>query len=147
MTTVRHSVFVGASAEEVWAVISDVRNLPHWNQHIRGVRGVPNRELRVGDRYWADIRIVGVSFAIRASVLEIEPPRRSIIKLSGPLDAVVRTWVRPAGKERSRLEHEVEYTLRGGPVGALIAKAVSYVGAPTILKRGTLAQKREVEAG
>lgn len=79
--------------------------------------------------------------------MEIDPPRNSVVRLSGPIEAEVRTWVRPVGRARSRLEHEVEYTMRGGPVGALVARAVRYLGAPTILKKGIKAQKREVETG
>jgi hypothetical protein len=49
------------------------------------------------------------------------------------------------GTRRSRLEHEVEYRLKGGPLGALIARGLQVVGAPAMLKRGIRAQKRQVE--
>jgi uncharacterized membrane protein len=145
MTTVRQAVVVDAPPDEVWEVISDPRNLPHWNQHIHAVSGVPDRPLRPGDTYRTEIRILGVPFQIRATVLEVDPPRGSVVRLSGPLEAVVRTWVRPVGRARSRLEHEVDYTVKGGPVGRLIARAVRYLGAPTVLKRGIRAQKQDVE--
>jgi uncharacterized membrane protein len=147
MTTVRQVVLVDATPQEVWDVISDPRNLPHWNQHIHAVSGVPDRPLQVGDTYRTELRILGLPIHIRARVLELEPPRNSMVHLSGPIEAVVRTWVRPVGHSRARLEHEVEYTMRGGPVGALVARAVRYLGAPTILKKGIRAQKREVETG
>jgi len=60
---------------------------------------------------------------------------------------VVTTWVRPAGSRRSRLEHEVEYHLPGGPVGELLARTVRLLGGRQLLRRGIRAQKRHVEAG
>lgn len=147
MTRIGHAEVVDAPPQEVWRVISDPRHLPRWNQHIRAVHDVPEDGLRQGTRYWTEMSIAGVRFRIRAEVLMIDPPRYSEIRLTGPLEAVVRTWVRPIGARRSRLEHQVDYRVKGGPVGDLIARGVRLLGAPNILRRGTRAQKRQVEEG
>jgi carbon monoxide dehydrogenase subunit G len=144
---VRQSAVVDARPEEVWIVISDPRNLPRWNPHIKSVGGVPTDGVKPGDTYWTELRVVGVPFRIRARVIAFDAPRSSVIRLSGPLDATVRTWLRPVGKGRTRVEHEVDYRFKGGPVGRLIARAVRLLGAPTLLKRGIRAQKRQVEKG
>ena len=145
MTTVRHWEMVDATPEEVWSVVSDPRNLPKWNRSIRSVHGVPEDGLKQGSRYWTKMAVLGVTFRIDAQVEEIDPPRFSRICLSGPLDATVRTWVRPAGPGRSRLEHEVDYRLRGGPIGAVIARGLRMLGASQLLRRGIRAQKQQVE--
>jgi carbon monoxide dehydrogenase subunit G len=147
MTVVRQSTVIDARPDEVWRVISDPRNLPHWNSLIRTVDGVPPNGLKPGDRYSTEISVLGVRFKVAARVLEIDAPRYSLIRLSGPLEATVRTWLRPVGKNRTRLEHEVDYKLKGGPIGSLIARGVKHLGGPTILKRGVRAQKRQVEGG
>lgn len=147
MSRVGHYQVVDAPPEEVWRVIADPRNLPRWNQHIREVHDVPSDGLKQGTRYWTEINILGVPFKIRAEVLEIDPPRYSEIRLTGPLEAIVQTWVRPIGHTRSRLEHQVDYHLKGGPVGDLIGQGVRYLGASSILKRGMRAQKLQVERG
>lgn len=148
MSVVRASEIVEASPETVWEIISDPRNLPRWNQHINKVTGVPEDGLEPGSRYTTSLRIVGVPFDVHAQVLEIDPPRYAEIRLTGPLDAVVRTWVRPAGKRRSRLEHEVTYRVkRIGPAGRVIEQGLRVMGAGTLLRRGTRAQKRQVEEG
>jgi len=67
--------------------------------------------------------------------------------LSGPLDAIVRTWIQPDGSGRSILEHEVDYHLKGGPVGELVARGLRLLGARTLLRRGIRAQKRQIESG
>jgi carbon monoxide dehydrogenase subunit G len=138
---------VEARPEEVWSVISDPRNLPRWNPHIKAVHGVPADGLKPGETYSTELRVLGVPFRIRSRVVSFDAPRSSVIRLSGPLDATVRTWLRPVGKTRTRLEHEVDYRFRGGPVGRLVARGVRLMGAPTLLKRGMRAQKRQVEIG
>jgi ligand-binding SRPBCC domain-containing protein len=145
MSVVRQWTVIDAAPEEVWAVIADPRNLPRWNRYIKSVHDVPENGLRQGSTYWTEMGVMGVSFRVKARVEEIDPPRFSRVHLSGPLDAVIRTWVRPVGTRRSRLEHEVDYRLRGGPIGAVIARGLQLLGAPALLRRGLRAQKRHVE--
>ncbi|HKX24831.1 MAG TPA: hypothetical protein VJP08_00805, partial [Actinomycetota bacterium] len=87
----------------------------------------------------------GVRFRINAQVEEADPPRYSKIRLTGPLEAIVQTWIHPAGRRRSRLEHQVDYHVPGGPVGNVVARALRYLGANAMLRRGVRAQKRQVE--
>jgi uncharacterized protein YndB with AHSA1/START domain len=148
VSVVRASEVVDAPPEAVWEVISDPRNLPRWNQHIKKVTGVPEDGLRPGARYTTSLRIVGVPFDVEAEVLKIDRPKYAEIRLTGPLEAVVRTWVRPVGKRRSRLEHEVTYRVKKiGPAGRIIDQGLRVMGAGTLLKRGTRAQKRQIEKG
>lgn len=147
VSRIRESLIVEAPPEEVWEVVADPRNLPRWNRFIRSVRDVPENGLRAGSRYSTVLGGLGVSVKVRAVVEELEPPRYSRVRLTGPLDAVVTTWVRPAGSRRSRLEHEVQYHLPGGPVGELLARTVRLLGGRQLLRRGIRAQKRHVEAG
>jgi uncharacterized protein YndB with AHSA1/START domain len=147
VTLIRTSIVVDGSPEEVWKVVSDPRNLPRWNRYIRAVHDVPGDGLRPGSRYWTELGGLGVTFRIRAEVEEVDPPRYARVRLSGPVDAVVRTWIRPMGERRSRLEHQVDYSVRGGPIGALVGRALRHLGAPTVLRRGTRAQKLQVERG
>jgi carbon monoxide dehydrogenase subunit G len=145
MSVVRQWTVVDATPEEVWGVVADPRNLPRWNRYIKSVNDVPENGLRQGSTYWTEMGVMGVSFRVKARVEEIDPPRFARVHLSGPLDAVIRTWVRPVGTRRSRLEHEVDYRLRGGPIGAVIARGLQLLGAPALLRRGLRAQKRQVE--
>jgi ligand-binding SRPBCC domain-containing protein len=147
VTRIRETVTVEAPPDDVWNVISDPRNLPRWNKHILAVHDVPEEGLTTGTRYWTEIGGAGVRFRVRADVQELRPPRYARIKLTGPLDAVVQTWVHPAGRNRSVLEQEVDYHIRGGPLGELIGGALRMFGATTLLRRGVRAQKRQAEAG
>ena len=79
MTSIRQSAVIDATPEEVWRVVADARNLPRWNPHIKAVHGAPDRPLQRGDHYWTEIRIVGVPVKVGAVVVEVEPPKFSLV--------------------------------------------------------------------
>jgi uncharacterized protein YndB with AHSA1/START domain len=148
MQRTRVAVDVDAPPEEVWRIVADPRNLPRWDRHIARVTGVPAGGLKKGSRYSTEVRFLGVRAPVEAEVLEIDPPREALVRLSGLLDATIHTTVTPQDGGRSRLEHEVEYRFRGGALGAMAAKAIRLTGGPTlVLRRGATAQKRHVEEG
>jgi hypothetical protein len=79
-------------------------------------------------------------------MLEWEPPWRSRVKLRGVLDATVTTSIASLPFDRCVLRHEVTYVFKG-PLGRFAAASVNAVGgAQLALRRGALAQKREIEA-
>ena len=146
MSRARVAVEVQASPEDVWKVIADPRNLPRWDRHITRVEGVPPDGLSEGSQYSTQVRFMGVAASVDAKVLEIDPPHYAKVRLRGLMDATVETTVTSLGNGRSRLEHEVEYDFRGGPLGRLASRALHVTGGPHILlRRGTLAQKRQAE--
>lgn len=138
---------IDATPEEVWDVVSDPRNLPKWDRHILTVAGVPEDGLKEGTRYTTELKMLGVRGTIEAEVLEIEPPRRSRIRLRGILDATVKTAISPlSGGRRALLEHDVEYHFRGGGLAAFATQGLGLTGGPTVvLRKGALAQKQQIE--
>jgi len=144
---VRETIVIDAPPDEVWRVIADPRNLPRWNPHVSAVYRVPEDGLKVGTRYETELRFAGAHARVDAEVVELELHRYSEIELSGPVWATVRTFLRPIGSHQTRVEHEVEYRFRGGPIGGVVAKVVRLFGAPTLLRRGLRAQKVQVEEG
>jgi uncharacterized protein YndB with AHSA1/START domain len=146
MTTVEFSVEVDAPPGRVWEVTSDPANLPHWDRHIESVRVQPDG-LAIGVRYEVMMRFMAFRSTIAAEVLEWEPPWRAVIQLSGLLEATVSTSIAALPHERSVLRHEITYRFRG-PFGGIGAQSIQAVGGSQLaLKRGVLAQKREIEAG
>jgi uncharacterized membrane protein len=144
VTTVEFSVEVDAPPSQVWAVASDPRNLPHWDRHIESV-DLPAGGLDEGVRYRVHLRFVAIRATLDAEVIEWEAPWRSRIRLRGMLEATVSTSVAALPRDRSVLRHEVSYRFRGlfGGLGARSLQAVG--GAQLALKRGVLAQKRQIE--
>jgi hypothetical protein len=146
MTLVEFDIVVDAPPQTVWEVISDPRNLPHWDRHIVRVDGVPPDGLHEGTRYTTEMRFMAFRTKVDGEVLEWDPPRRSRIRLTGLLDATVTSTVESLTGDRSVLEHAIDYRFRGGPLGELAARSLARVGgAHLALRHGTLAQKREIE--
>ena len=146
MTLVEFDIVVDAPPQTVWEVISDPRNLPHWDRHIVRVDGVPPDGLHEGTRYTTEMRFMAFRTNVDGEVLEWDPPRRSRIRLTGLLDATVTSTVESLTGDRSVLEHAIDYRFRGGPLGELAARSLARVGgAHLALRHGTLAQKREIE--
>ena len=145
MTSSEYSVEIDAPPEAVWEVTSDPRTLPHWDRHIIAVK-VPEKGLRQASKYSVVMGFMGVRASIPCAVLEWEPPWRARIRLGGVLNATVTTSIASLPFDRSLLRHQIDYVFRG-PLGAFAAASVNAVGgAQYALKRGTLAQKREIEA-
>lgn len=144
MTTVEFSVEVDAPPETVWRIASDPCNLPQWDKHIVRV-DLPETGMALGARYDVVMSLMGVQSVVHATVLEWEPPWRSSVRLEGLLEATVTTSVASLPFDRSVLRHEVTYRFRG-PLGGFGAAGLNAMGgAQYALKRGVLAQKREIE--
>jgi uncharacterized protein YndB with AHSA1/START domain len=141
------SVEVDAPPERVWEVAADPRNLPRWERNIASIEDVPPDGLKKGSSYTVVMKFLAVRARIHADVLEWSPPGYACVRLSGLLDATVRTTITPIAGGRTRLEHDVEYSFRGGALGDLAARSLGVVGGATLaLKLGTLAQRHEIES-
>jgi len=145
MTTVEYSVEVDAPPEAVWSVASDPRGLPAWERHIESV-SVPAGGLGPGVRFEVTMSFVGVRATVPCVVREWEPPWRSVVTLGGLLVATVTTSIASLPFDRSVLRHEVRYVFKG-PLGSFGAASVRALGgAEFALRRGTEAQRRQIEA-
>jgi hypothetical protein len=145
MTTVEYSVEIDASPEEVWTVTSDPRGLPAWERHIRSVQ-MPAGGLGLGVRYDVTMAFMSVRATVPCIVREWEPPWRSVVELGGLLKATVTTTIASLPFDRSVLRHEIRYVFRG-PLGSFAAASVRAVGgAEYALRRGTEAQRHQIEA-
>jgi uncharacterized protein YndB with AHSA1/START domain len=144
MATAEFSVEVEATPRRVWKVVGDPRNIPYWERHVVRV-DAPDGAFGLGSTYTVEMSFMGVRVRARGEILEWEPPSRATIRLRGPLDATIVTTVGSLPHGRSILRHEVTYTFRG-PLGRVVAAGLNAVGGAQLgIKRGTLAQKRQVE--
>ncbi len=65
VTVVSVAVEVNAPPEAVWAVVSNPRNLPHWDRHIVAVEGIPEDGLGRGVAYTTVMRFMAVRARVR----------------------------------------------------------------------------------
>lgn len=146
MATAEFSVEVDTTPRRVWKIVSDPRNIPSWERHVVRV-DVDERDggYGLGSTYTVEMSFMGVRVTVRGEILEWDPPSRARIRLVGPLDAEILTTVASLPKGRSILRHEVDYSFRG-PLGRVVAAGLAAVGGAQLgIKRGTLAQKGQIE--
>ena len=147
MPTAEFSVEVNATPKRVWKVVSDPRNIPAWERHVVRVEVRNDESFGLGSTYPVEMSFMGVGVRVRGEVVEWEPPSRGRLHLRGPLDAQILTTVSSLPRGRSVLRHEVTYTFRG-VLGRVVAAGLAAVGGAQLgIKRGTLAQKRQIERG
>ena len=146
MSVVEASVVVNASADDVWAVVSDPRNLPRWDHRIGRVVGPPEDGLKPGATYETEVHVLGVRALVPCKVEEVDVGEYARIRLRGLLTATVETWLHELPGDRTHLSHRIEYRFRGGVLGELAAQTVGMLGASTLLRHGIEAQKRQIEA-
>jgi uncharacterized protein YndB with AHSA1/START domain len=145
MPTAEFSVEVDATPKHVWKVVSDPRNIPAWERHVVRVEVPQGAAFGLGSTFTVEMSFMGVGARVRGEVIEWEPPSRGRLRLRGPLDATILTTVSSLPRGRSVLRHEVTYTFRG-VLGRAVAAGLAAVGGAQLgIKRGTLAQKRQIE--
>ena len=105
MSRVTASIVIDAPPKEVWQIVADPRNLPHWNRRITKVHGVPRSGIEEGSEYTTVVSFMGVGAHVDAEVLELEEPTFSKIKLSGPvLEAIVTTQLTEVDGGKTNLQ-------------------------------------------
>lgn len=145
MPTAEFSVEVEETPRRVWKVVSDPRNIPYWERHVVRVDVGGDDGWGLGSTYTVGMSFMGIGVTVRGEIEEWEPPSRARIRLRGPLDATIVTTVASLPRGRSILRHEVTYTFRGA-LGRVVAAGLAAVGGAQLgIKRGTMAQKRQIE--
>jgi uncharacterized membrane protein len=125
MSTIERCVDIAAPPEHVWALLEDVRRLPEYSQSTDEVRDAPERITAVGQEYVQVGRVLGVKLTSRWRVTALEPGR--LLGNEGSLAPGVRYTLtqrlEPLPSGGTRLWINIEYTVPGGALGRLAARA------------------------
>lgn len=125
MATIVRSIDIAAPVERVWNLLEDVRRLPEYSQSTDQVRDAPERLTAVGQEYVQVGRMLGIRLTSRWRVVAIEPGR--MLSSEGTLMAGVRYTLtqrlESVPRDGTRLSIEIDYTVPGGRLGKLAARA------------------------
>jgi uncharacterized membrane protein len=125
MPSITRQVDIDAPPERVWALLEDVRRLPEFSSSTLEVRDAPERLTAPGQGYTQVGRLLGKKYTSHWRVVELEPGRR--LRSEGTVGPGVRYCltqeVTASGPDGTRLSIVMDYSLPGGPLGRLAAKA------------------------
>src|SRR4051812_30176222 len=122
---IRRSVDIAAPVERVWDLLENVRRLPEYSESTDEVRDAPERLTAVGQEYVQVGRLLGVRLTSRWRVTAIEPGRLlSNVGSMGPgVRYTLTPRLEPLPDGGTRLWIDIEYTVPGGKLGRLAARA------------------------
>jgi uncharacterized protein YndB with AHSA1/START domain len=144
MARTEHTVVVERPPEDVFAVLTDLSNLPAWQSGAVRVRGLEG-DLGVGSTYVQELKFLGKRFEATIEVTEFEPGRRfSLRTRTGPIPFRVRHTLEPADAGgATRLHVELE----GDPGGVFkLAEQLVMRNARREVQADFAALKKLVEA-
>ena len=102
MTQMEAQVYIPASMETVWDLISDVQRIPEWMTNVEQILSVSEVPVKVGTIYRDRVSIAGLWRPFREwRVTESTPPRRQVYegRWPGIGKAVVSMSIEPQGTD------------------------------------------------
>ena len=126
--TVKESIEIDASPEQVWEVLMDPTTLDRWVSAHRKLEDVPDLPLDTGDSFRQRLGVGPVGFWVTWNVLEAERPGLARWKGDGPggssADVTYRLHELDGGS-RTHFEYENDFTPPGGILGRAAKRAVN----------------------
>lgn len=123
----RHSVVIHLPAEEIFAYLSDVENLPDWSGPMIATRKISPGAFQVGARVRSTLHLLGRWMDITFEIIEYEPGRCLTIKsVSGTTPCLFCYQFEPVADGGTNLSLEAVIHLSGGMLG-LSESAISNV--------------------
>lgn len=124
MATTKLGVTIARPVEDVFAVLSDVENVPRWSTNAIEEKLITPGPLGVGSRRRAVIKtFAGRTMVNHAEMIEFEPNRRMVVDIDRPIPGRLVIDFLPAG-EGTRLDWTADFSGRGilRPLGPLLMR-------------------------
>jgi uncharacterized membrane protein len=124
MAVISDHVDIDAAPCDVWAVLSDVRDLPNYSASTIAVEDAPDRLDAQGQTFVQVVKILGRRWRSTWTVLEYDAGK--LLSTEGTVGPGVRLGLsqrlEERGPDQTRLRLEIRYQVPGGALGQLVAK-------------------------
>ncbi|RMF79109.1 MAG: hypothetical protein D6737_12610 [Chloroflexi bacterium] len=122
MTTIEHSIFINASAEEIDAVTLDATRLPEW---YPGVESAQPDDVypEVGGQAQIVYKVVGIKFDVTFTVRELNRGHGATFEIDGMIKGT-NTWTYTPEGDGVRVTAVYDYEMPGGGLGQVANKLV-----------------------
>lgn len=126
MTKLTRKIEIGASREEVYAVLADPSCLAKWVTIQESLDEAPQGDLEQGAHVVQRLKVAGQRFRVRWTVSEAKHPSRIVWEGAGPLRTHARALYELTTKgSGTSFSYTNEYTLPGGPAGRILGRALN----------------------
>ena len=144
MGRVEVEMVIGAGADTVWDVVSDVRRLDEWVTIHRGVERADDGELREGYAMTQRLELNGADFTVDWTAVGVDPPRLLRWEGSGPGGSEAVTEYRLAADDGgTRFTYLSDFEAPGGLLGS-VAETVLVGDVPEEEARASLQRLKAV---
>jgi uncharacterized membrane protein len=149
MSTVHTQIRIGAPIEKVWEVVMDPKRLHEWVSIHRALDAYSEGPPRKGSSMEQSLRIRGVTFHVKWTLVEVNPPFLAQWEGRGPAHSRARTRYELTSEDDAHtlFEYTNEFTTPGGRLGVVASRVfvggVSEREAHTSLQRLKALVERE----
>jgi hypothetical protein len=125
MASIMRETEIAAPPHVVWSVLEDIRALPDVSPSTEAVEDAPLRLTEPGQTYVQVGRLLGRRMRSQWTVKDVEPTR--LLRSEGDLGFGARYCLTqsllPIDPSRTKVQVTIDYTVPGGALGRLAAKA------------------------
>jgi uncharacterized protein YndB with AHSA1/START domain len=149
MSVVHTQIRIAAPIEKVWEVVMDPKRLHEWVSIHRSLEAHSGGAPRKGSTMEQTLRIRGVTFHVKWTLVEVNPPVLAQWEGRGPAHSRARTRYELTrdGDDRTLFDYTNEFTTPGGRLGVVASRVfvggVSEREAHTSLQRLKALVERE----
>ncbi|MGI8414453.1 MAG: SRPBCC family protein [Solirubrobacteraceae bacterium] len=126
MSTVQAKINIRAPVQIVWETVMDPDRLGDWVTIHRSLTDASPHQLRKGSTMEQVLRMRGVSFRVRWTLVDVRPPRHAEWKGHGPAGSCA--WIRYqlSGEDdgSTAFEYMNEFTAPGGRLGNVASRMI-----------------------
>lgn len=121
MTRIERQIEIDRSPEEVFKVLTDLDQLPHWATTVVENHNTPEKPLETGNKFGQTVRLAGRNITTEWEVTDLQPGRNLAYRATGPQGSTLemKQTVHPRDGG-SRVELEIDYELPGGVFGEAV---------------------------
>src|SRR5919201_2211544 len=126
MSTVHAQIEIEAPAERIWETVMDPHRLGEWVTIHRAVRDVSSEPLSKGSTMEQVLHMRGLSFRVRWTLVDVNPPSHAEWDGRGPAHsrARIRYELSGEGDGPTRFDYTNEFTVPGGRLGSVASRVI-----------------------
>ena len=143
----RNTFRIAAPVEQLWELMSDPARLPEWNGAFDRVEDATGRLDEVGTTYTQVMRVAGVELKGRWEIIEVEPSQTRRFRGTPPgCTAWNGTETFAAADGGVDYTVEMDYRLKGGPIGAALDRVLAKPFLARMVERNIESLRTTLEA-